>query len=35
LDEAGAFERQHHLVDRGRADAEELLHVGFGWRPAV
>ena len=30
-----AFERQHHLVNRRRADAEILLHVGFGRRPAV
>jgi transposase len=34
-DEACAFERQHHLVNRRRADAEVLLHVGFGWGPAV
>jgi hypothetical protein len=30
-----AFERQHHLVNRRRADAEVFLHVGFGGRPAV
>ena len=29
------FERQHHLVNRRRADAKILLHVGFGWRPAM
>ena len=34
-DEACPFERQHHLVNRRRADAEILLHVGFGRRPAV
>jgi len=34
-DEAGAFEREHHLVNRRRADAKILLHVGFGRRPAV
>jgi len=34
-DEAGPFEREHHLVNRGWADAEVFLHVGFGRRPAV
>jgi hypothetical protein len=34
-DETRAFEGQHHLVNRGWADAEVLLHVGFGRRPAV
>ena len=34
-DEPRSFERQHHLVNRTRADAKVLLHVGFGWRPAV
>ena len=34
-DEPGSFERQHHLVNRRRADAKILLHVGFGRRPAV
>ena len=34
-DEACPFERHHHLVDGRRADAEILLHVGFGWRPAM
>jgi hypothetical protein len=34
-DEARPFEGQHHLVNRGRADAEAFLHVGFGRRPAV
>ena len=29
------FEGQNHLVNRGWADAEVFLHVGFGWRPAV
>ena len=29
-DEAGAFEGENHLVNRGRADAEVALHVGFG-----
>jgi hypothetical protein len=28
-DEAGAFEREHHLVNRRRADAKVFLHVGF------
>jgi len=27
---AGAFEGENHLVNRGRADAEMTLHVGFG-----
>ncbi len=33
-DEPRAFERQHHLVNRRRADAKKFLHVGFGrgWR---
>lgn len=34
-DEAGSFQRQHHLVNRGRADTEIFLHVGFRRRPAV
>jgi hypothetical protein len=34
-DEPGSFERQHHLVNRRRADAKILLHVGFSRRPAV
>ena len=34
-DEAGSFERQHHLVNRRWADAKILLHVGFGRRAAV
>ena len=34
-DEAGSFQRQHHLVNRRRADAEIFLHVGFGRGPAV
>jgi hypothetical protein len=34
-DEACAFEGQHHLVNRRRADAKILLHVGFGRGPAV
>ena len=29
------FQRQHHLVNRRRADAEIFLHVGFGRGPAV
>ena len=33
--EAGAFERQYHLVDRRRADPKILLHVGFRGRPTV
>ena len=35
FDEAFSFERQHHLMDRRRADAKILLHVGFGRRAAV
>jgi hypothetical protein len=31
-DEAGALERDDHLVDRGWADAEVALHVGLGGR---
>ena len=31
-DEAVAFEGEDHLVDRGWADAEVALHVGFGGR---
>jgi hypothetical protein len=34
-DEACPFEGQHHLVNRGRADTEVLLHVAFGRRLAV
>jgi transposase len=34
-DETCSFERQHHLVNRRRANAKILLHVGFGRRPAV
>ena len=33
--EACAFKREHHLVNRRRADTKILLHVGFGRRPAV
>jgi len=33
-DQPGSFEGQHHLVDRGRADAEMPLKVSFGRRPA-
>lgn len=31
-DQTGAFERQHHLVDRRRRDVEVALHVGLGRR---
>jgi transposase len=34
-DEACAFERQHHLVNRRWADAKILLHVGLGRRPTM
>ena len=34
-DESRSFERQHHLVNRRRADAKIFLHVGFGRRSAV
>jgi transposase len=34
-DEASSFQRQHHLVNRRRADAEIFLHVGFGRGSAV
>ena len=30
--EAGSFEGENDLVDRGWADAEMALHVGFGGR---
>ncbi|MCS3765615.1 hypothetical protein GGE24_007524 [Bradyrhizobium centrosematis] len=33
-DHSISFEGDDHLVDRRRADAEVVLHVGFGWRPA-
>ena len=33
-DQAGAFEREHHLVDRRRGDPEVALHIGFGRRSA-
>lgn len=33
-DQACALEGEHHLVHRGRADAEVALHVGLG-RPGV
>ena len=29
-DQAIAFERDDHLMDRGWADAEVALHIGFG-----
>lgn len=32
--EAVSFERDDHLVDRGRADAEVALHVGLRGRTA-
>ena len=32
--EAISFERQDHLVDRGRADLKVALHIGLGgWAP--
>lgn len=31
-DKAVVFERQNHLMDRRRGDAEVALHVGFGGR---
>jgi hypothetical protein len=34
-DEASAFQRQHNLVNRSRADPEILPHVGFGRGPAM
>ena len=34
-DEARSFERQHHLVNRGRTDLKVLLHLGFGRGPTV
>ena len=30
LDKTGSFEGEDHLVNRGWADAEVALHVGFG-----
>jgi len=34
-DQAQALQRLHHVVDGGRVDAEETLHVGLGGRAAV
>jgi hypothetical protein len=34
VDQSGAFEGEHHLVDRRWGDAEEALQVGFGGRAA-
>src|SRR5205085_2306403 len=34
-DQAGPFQRDHHLVHRWRADAEMALQVGFGRRTTV
>ena len=34
-DETRAFKRQHHLVNRRRADAEVFPHIGFGRGTAV
>ena len=33
-DQAGAFEGENHLVNRGRGDLEMALHVGLGRRAA-
>lgn len=35
LDEAVSFQREHHLVHRGRCHAEIPLHVGFSWSHSV
>lgn len=35
MDQSGAFEGEHHLVDGGCSDAEEALHVALGRRAAV
>ena len=35
FDEAGSLEREHHLVNRRRADAKILLHVRFRRGSAV
>jgi len=35
LDEAGAFKGEDHLVDGGRGDVEEALHVDFGGRAGI
>ena len=34
-DETALLELDDHAVDAGRGDAEEALHVGLGWGPAV
>jgi hypothetical protein len=34
-DEAGSFQRKHHLVNRRQADAEIFLDVRFGRRSTV
>jgi len=34
-DQATAFELDEHAMDAGRSNPEVLLHVGFGWRPAM
>jgi hypothetical protein len=34
-DESPPFERQHHLMNRRRANTKILLHVGFSWRLTV
>ncbi|MDB5396178.1 MAG: hypothetical protein JWM91_3684 [Rhodospirillales bacterium] len=34
LDEAVAFEGEHHLMDGRGGDLEMSLHIGFGWGPS-
>ena len=34
-DQSCSFEGENHLVDGRRSDAEELLHVGLGWRSPI
>src|SRR5262249_19066959 len=34
VNQAGAFESKHHLVERRRGDTEGALQTGFGWGTA-
>ena len=35
FDKAARFEGEDHAVNGRWSDSEELLHVGFSWRPAM